>query len=75
MSRLSALLLMNNGFGHGMSAVWNGLIIDQEVLADTRMMNLAAAYASVLSEFELHLSAESTPSHWRACLTVTVTVQ
>jgi hypothetical protein len=73
--RLSALLLLNQGFGNGMSAVDNGQVISQVVLADGRVMNLAAAYASVLSEFELHLPAEGTPARWQAGLNVTVTVQ
>ena len=74
-SRLSALLLMNKGFGNGMSAVDNGQVISQGVLADGRVMNLAAAYASVVSDFELRLPAEGTPATWQAGLNVTVTVQ
>ena len=74
-SRLSALLLMNKGFGNGMSAVDNGQVISQGVLADGRVMNLAAAYASAVSDFELRLPAEGTPAHWQAGLNVTVTVQ
>lgn len=74
-SRLSNLLLMNNGFGQGMSATGNGLVISQGVLAEGRIMQLAAAYASTVSNFELRLSAENTPSEWQAGLNVTVTVQ
>ena len=74
-SRLSALLLMNKGFGNGMSAVDNGQVISQGVLADGRVMNLAAAYASAVSDFELRLPAEGTPARWQAGLNVTVTVQ
>ncbi|HHQ4530449.1 TPA: fimbrial protein [Aeromonas hydrophila] len=75
MSRLSALLLMNSGFGRGMSASNSGQVIRQDVLGDSRVTELAAAYASVLSEFALHLPAEGTPARWQAGLTVTVTVQ
>lgn len=74
-SRLSNLLMMNNGFGKGMSATGNGLVISQGVLAEGRIMQLAAAYASTVSNFELRLSAENTPSEWQAGLNVTVTVQ
>ena len=74
-SRLSALLLMNKGFGNGMSAADNGQVISQGVLADGRVTNLAAAYASVVSDFELRLPAEGTPAAWQAGLNVTVTVQ
>lgn len=73
--RLSALLLMNQNFGNGMNAVDNGQVISQGVLADGRVMNLAAAYASVVSDFELRLPAEDTPAAWQAGLNVTVTVQ
>ncbi|MDM8920651.1 fimbrial protein, partial [Escherichia coli] len=52
-----------------------GQVISQGVLADGRVMNLAAAYASAVSDFELRLPAEGTPAHWQAGLNVTVTVQ
>ena len=74
-NRLSALLLMNQNFGNGMNAVDNGQVINQGVLADGRVMNLAAAYASAVSDFELRLPAEGTPARWQAGLNVTVTVQ
>ncbi|WP_308066351.1 F4 (K88) fimbria minor subunit FaeH [Escherichia coli] len=74
-NRLSSLLLMNKNFGNGMNAVDNGQVISQGVLADGRVMNLAAAYASAVSDFELRLPAEGTPAAWQAGLNVTVTVQ
>ena len=74
-TRLSTLLLMNQGFGNGMSAADNGQVISQGILADGRVMNLAAAYASAVSDFELRLPAEGTPAAWQAGLNVTVTVQ
>lgn len=74
-NRLSTLLLMNQGFGNGMSATDNGQVISQGVLADGRVMNLAASYASAVSDFELRLQAENTPFRWQAGLNVTVTVQ
>ncbi|MFL9144249.1 F4 (K88) fimbria minor subunit FaeH [Escherichia coli] len=74
-ARLSYLLLMNQNFGNGMNAVDNGQVISQGVLADGRVMNLAAAYASSVSDFELRLPAEGTPAAWQAGLNVTVTVQ
>ncbi|EAB4449923.1 F4 (K88) fimbria minor subunit FaeH [Salmonella enterica] len=74
-ARLSSLLLMNQNFGNGMNAVDNGQVIHQGILADGRVMNLAAAYASAVSDFELRLSAEGTPAAWQAGLNVTVTVQ
>ncbi len=74
-ARLSSLLLMNQNFGNGMSVADNGQVISQGVLADGRVMNLAAAYASVVSDFELRLPAEGTPAVWQAGLNVTVTVQ
>ncbi|HAN6040409.1 TPA: F4 (K88) fimbria minor subunit FaeH, partial [Escherichia coli] len=74
-ARLSSLLLMNQNFGNGMSAADNGQVISQGILADGRVMNLAAAYASAVSDFELRLPAEGTPAAWQAGLNVTVTVQ
>lgn len=74
-TRLSSLLLMNRGFGNGMNAAINGQVINQSVLADGRIMDLAAAYASAVSDFELRLPAQNTPVKWRARLNVTVTVQ
>ncbi|HGG4071856.1 TPA: F4 (K88) fimbria minor subunit FaeH [Salmonella enterica subsp. enterica serovar Poona] len=74
-ARLSSLLLMNRNFGNGMSTVNNGQVISQGVLADGRVMNLAASYASAVSDFELRLPAEGTPAQWQAGLNVTVTVQ
>ncbi|HBA9649676.1 F4 (K88) fimbria minor subunit FaeH [Escherichia coli] len=74
-ARLSSLLLMNQNFGNGMNAVDNGQVISQGILADGRVMNLAAAYASAVSDFELRLPVEGTPASWRATLNVTVTVQ
>ncbi|EFY7012986.1 fimbrial protein [Escherichia coli] len=74
-NRLSSLLLMTQKFGGGMSAVDNGQVISQGVLSDGRVTNLAAAYASSVSDFELHLPAEGTPAQWQAKLNVTVTVQ
>ncbi|WP_426347882.1 fimbrial protein [Cronobacter universalis] len=74
-NRLASLLMMNQGFGNGMSAADNRQVISQGVLADGRVMNLAASYASTVSDFELHLPAEGTPAHWQAKLNVTVTVQ
>ncbi|EGT2545643.1 F4 (K88) fimbria minor subunit FaeH [Salmonella enterica] len=74
-ARLSSLLLMNQNFGNGMNAVDNGQVISQGVLADGRVMNLAAAYASSVSDFELRLPADGTPAAWQAGLNVTVTVQ
>lgn len=74
-ARLSSLLLMNQNFGNGMSAADNGQVISQGILADGRVMNLAAAYASAVSDFELRLPAEGTPARWQAGLNVTVTVQ
>ncbi|NZA95608.1 F4 (K88) fimbria minor subunit FaeH [Escherichia coli] len=74
-ARLSSLLLMNQNFENGMNAVDNGQVISQGILADGRVMNLAAAYASAVSDFELRLPAEGTPASWQAGLNVTVAVQ
>ncbi len=73
-SRLSALLMMNNKFGNGMNSSSNGHVINQGVLANGQITNIAAAYASSLSNFELRLPAENTPARWEASLNVTVTV-
>ncbi|MCK8332605.1 F4 family fimbrial subunit [Erwinia amylovora] len=75
MNRLPALLLMNSGFAHGMNVVSSGQVISQSVLADARVVDLAAAYASAISGLELRLPAEGTPARWHAGLNVTVTVQ
>lgn len=75
MARLSTLILMNREAGSGISAVSNGQTLSQLVLSGGNVMNITAAYASSLSDFELHLPATGTPAHWRARLAVTVTVQ
>lgn len=69
------LLMLNRGFGNGMSTADNGQVISQGVLADGRVTRLAAAYASAVSDFELRLPTENTPAQWQAGLSVTVTVQ
>lgn len=74
MARLSTLIHMNQG-GHDMNAVSNGQTLSQSSLSGGHVMNIAAAYASELSDFELQLPATGTPSRWRARLSVTVTVQ
>lgn len=74
-TRLSSLLLMNQNFGNGMSSADNGQVISQGILADGRVINLAASYASAVSDFELRLPVEGTPVVWQAGLNVTVTVQ
>lgn len=74
-SRLSSLLLMNNGFSADMSAIDSGRVLNQNVLTDGRLMNLAAAYASSISDFELRFPVDDTPSQWQAKIAVTVTVQ
>ncbi len=74
-SRLPSLLMLNRGFGNGMSTADNGQVISQGVLADGRVTRLAAAYASAVSDFELRLPTENTPAQWQAGLSVTVTVQ
>lgn len=71
-SRLPSLLMLNRGFGNGMSTADNGQVISQGVLADARVTQLAAAYASAVSDFELRLPAENTPAQWQAGLSVTV---
>ncbi|WP_096968608.1 F4 (K88) fimbria minor subunit FaeH [Escherichia coli] len=73
--RLSSLLLKTQNFGIGMSAVDNGQVVSQGMLADSRVMNLAASYSSAVSDFELRLLAEGTPATWQVGLNVTVTVQ
>ncbi|WP_338629507.1 fimbrial protein [Yersinia enterocolitica] len=74
MNRLSNLLMMNKNFGNGMSATSNSKVISQSMLSDGRVQNIAAAFASTLSDFELHLPSESTPAQWHATLNVTVVV-
>lgn len=74
MNRLSNLLMMNKKFGNGMSVTSNKKIISQDILSDGRVQNIAAAFASALWDFELHLPSESTPAQWHATLNVTVVV-
>lgn len=74
-SRLSSLLAMNKGFGNEMSVKENGKVLEQNILTNENIINLAASYASSLSDFELYLPKEDTPSQWQATLNVTVTVQ
>lgn len=74
-NRLSALLLMTRDWGNGMSAVSNGRVLSQSVLSSSGVTNIAAAYASSLSGFQLTLPVSDTPASWQARLGVTVTVQ
>lgn len=73
-NRLSGLLFMNKGFGNGMSTAGPVKLMSQNILADGQTENIAAAFASALTDFELHLPAEGTPEKWYAALNVTVTV-
>lgn len=75
MARLSTLILMNRDTDSEISAVSNGQVLSQSVLFGGRVMNIAAAYASTLSDFKLQLPANGTPSKWQARLAVTVTEQ
>lgn len=74
-SRLSSLILQNREFSSDMTASSNGQRLNQSLLSASNVMNIAAAYASSLSDFELMLPASGTPARWRARLAVTVTVQ
>lgn len=75
MNRLSALLLLTPGWEHGMSAAYRGRVVPQSVLNADTVTDIAAAYASSLSGFQLTLPAEQTPAGWLARISVTVTVQ
>ncbi|TBL77967.1 fimbrial protein [Obesumbacterium proteus] len=75
LGRLSDLLHMIPDFGTDMTSISNGQIISQDVLMSGKVMNIAAAYASTLSDFELILPRDSLPSRWQAKISVTVTVQ
>ncbi|ECI7782067.1 fimbrial protein [Salmonella enterica subsp. enterica] len=74
-NRLSGLLFMNKGFSNGMNTAGPVKSIPQSILADGQTENIAAAFASALTNFELHLSTDETPAKWYAMLNVTVTVQ
>ncbi|HEN3635333.1 TPA: fimbrial protein, partial [Yersinia enterocolitica] len=73
-NRLSTLLSKNKGFGNGMSTAGPVRIMSQSILADGQTENIAAAFASALTDFELHLPIDGTPAKWYAMLNVTVTV-
>ncbi|MEB0968013.1 fimbrial protein [Citrobacter braakii] len=73
-NRLSALLFMNKGFNNRVGTNGNIKSLPQNILSDGQTENIAAAYASVLNDFELHLSAGDIPEKWYATLNVTVTV-
>ncbi|EBP2552155.1 fimbrial protein [Salmonella enterica] len=72
---LSSLLLLNKGLSNGMSIVDNRQVISQGILTNIQVTNIAAAYASTISDFELHFPAEEIPSQWQVALNVTVNVQ
>ncbi|MDM2845519.1 fimbrial protein [Citrobacter sp. Cpo090] len=74
MNRLSNLLMMNKKLGIGISATSNKKVISQGMLSDGRVQNIAAAFASALSDFKLYLPSENTPAQWHATLNVTVVV-
>ena len=73
-NRLSTLLFMNKGFNNRIGTTGNVKQISQSILSDGQTKNIAAAYASALNDFELHLSAGDIPEKWYATLNVTVTV-
>lgn len=75
LNRLSNLMMLNRNFGGEMTATSNGQTVSQSILSDGRVMNLAAAYASILSDFQLQLPATGTPARWHVGINVTVTVQ
>lgn len=54
--------------------IYNRQSVSQQRLSDTSMENIAGAWSSVLSNFELRLPAGNPPSQWQASLNVTVTV-
>lgn len=72
-ARLSSLLLMNKG--SSVTILNKEKTINQEVLANSRLMNFSTAYASELSDFELRLPIDEKPSQWHVKLNVTVTIQ
>ncbi|MBP3996451.1 fimbrial protein [Pseudomonas koreensis] len=76
MSRLAVLMGMNNGVETaGIPLVWQGEHVSRQVLADSHVSLLAAAYASQLSNFTLSWPQDKVPSRWRASLSVTVTLR
>lgn len=76
MNRLVALVRMNRGSeAAGIPISWSGERVPLQVLSDTHVHYLAAAYASQLSGFTLSWPQEKVPSTWRASLGVTVTLR
>ncbi|AMS16480.1 hypothetical protein A3218_19955 [Pseudomonas chlororaphis] len=76
MSRLAVLMGMNNGVEAArVPLTWQGEHIARQVLADSHVPLLAAAYASQLSNFTLSWPQDKVPSRWRASLNVTVTLR
>ncbi|POT24512.1 fimbrial protein [Citrobacter freundii] len=75
MTRLSSLLLQTSGWKSGMGTIFNDQILFQRLLDSGDVTNIAAAYASSLSDFELTLPVEDTPAQWQARIGVMVTVQ
>jgi hypothetical protein len=76
MSRLAVLMGMNNGVeSAAIPLTWQGEHIARQVLADSHVPLLAAAYASQLSNFTLSWPQDKVPSRWRASLSVTVTLR
>ena len=76
MSRLAVLMGMNNGVETAqVPLTWQGEHVARQVLADSHVPLLAAAYASQLSDFSLSWPQDKVPSRWRASLSVTVTLR
>lgn len=73
-NRISSLLMMNKRIGREITAVNDKMVLAQSMLFDGRVQNIAAAFASSLSDFKLYLPAEVTPARWHATLNVTVVV-
>lgn len=74
LNTLSELLMMNKNYGNEMSVTKQSKVIPQRIILDGRVKNIAAAFSSVLSDFELHFQPEMVPRRWHATLNVTIEV-
>lgn len=73
-ARLSELIASNSGRSVIGIPTLASRVVSQSLLSNPHVRNIAAAYASQLSEFTLQWSQDKVPTRWKATLNVTVQV-
>ncbi|SUY95192.1 Fimbrial, major and minor subunit [Citrobacter freundii] len=72
--RLEKLLRITEGMSNENNTTNIGVILPQMIVKNGNVNNIAMAYSSVLSDFNLIFPEDKVPANWEAQLCVTVTV-